>query len=190
MQAGSVSADCAQRTADGAAIEGYQSMTNLTVEYLEEHGLFDLPMIDACTIMKVGESTLKKACRNIGVNRWPFRKRRSLEVLESLCHLIVEHLRATLAEHGFKEAGTLLADTLAVMDRVKGCWRDKKQLYGEVQLPKNIRQFRQRLFGIRSRLNKRANAAAARGSALSATEQELLRILNTLDGGEEGDEGA
>ena len=47
----------------------------LTIERLEEH--FSLPLNEAAKQLGVCETSLKSACRKIGITKWPYRKVRT-----------------------------------------------------------------------------------------------------------------
>lgn len=44
---------------------------------------------EACSRMGIGQTTMKKLCRAIGVARWPFVKRRTIEATRQLCQKLV-----------------------------------------------------------------------------------------------------
>ncbi|DBA88627.1 TPA: hypothetical protein ACH3X1_016475 [Trebouxia sp. C0004] len=51
----------------------------INLRFLEEGGYFDLPLQVAASQLGVSMTTLKKLCRENSVDRWPFRKRKSLK---------------------------------------------------------------------------------------------------------------
>lgn len=55
-----------------------QSRQMITMTFLEEGGLFDMPIQNASAQLGLGVTTLKRVCRENGIKRWPYRKRNSL----------------------------------------------------------------------------------------------------------------
>ena len=51
----------------------------VTAAQLEREGYFDMPIKAAAERLRVGVTTLKKACRTAGITRWPFRHRFSMK---------------------------------------------------------------------------------------------------------------
>ncbi|KAL9653948.1 hypothetical protein ABK040_014161 [Willaertia magna] len=49
------------------------SAANLSYNAIATH--FRLPLHEACVALHVDESSLKKRCRELGIKRWPYRKR-------------------------------------------------------------------------------------------------------------------
>ncbi|EFC49747.1 predicted protein [Naegleria gruberi] len=45
------------------------------LSYLSISQYFKLPLHEACVALRVDESSLKKRCRELGIRRWPYRKR-------------------------------------------------------------------------------------------------------------------
>jgi len=63
------------RTKDVNGIVHQPLPVELTIERLEEH--FSLPLNEAAKQLGVCETSLKSACRKIGITKWPYRKVRT-----------------------------------------------------------------------------------------------------------------
>ncbi|DBB13743.1 TPA: hypothetical protein ACH3X3_000751 [Trebouxia sp. C0006] len=53
----------------------------ISIPLLKELGYFDVPIKVAAARLGLGVTTLKRICRANNVNRWPYRKRKSLGTL-------------------------------------------------------------------------------------------------------------
>ncbi|KAL5713808.1 hypothetical protein ACHQM5_015853 [Ranunculus cassubicifolius] len=62
-----------------------QYVASISLEDLSKH--FDRPSIEACARLKIGQTVLKRKCREFGILRWPYRKIKSLD---NLIHNIKE----------------------------------------------------------------------------------------------------
>lgn len=51
---------------------------SVDIDGLERGGYFDMPIKDAARRLDMGVTTLKKICRKDGIERWPFRLRKSM----------------------------------------------------------------------------------------------------------------
>lgn len=71
-----------QQAADAPVpLRKHESVSRITVDFLDQNGYFDRPMQDAAAELKVSATTLKKICRAHGIQRWPYRKRNHVHQL-------------------------------------------------------------------------------------------------------------
>ncbi|KAL3138874.1 hypothetical protein ABBQ32_005702 [Trebouxia sp. C0010 RCD-2024] len=56
-------------------------LDHVTVEFLQKHNCFDMPLADAAKSLDIGLSVMKRLCRNLGLARWPYRTRSSLRAV-------------------------------------------------------------------------------------------------------------
>jgi hypothetical protein len=68
----------------------------LTVEVLRE--FFHVPRSAAAVMLKISETSLKKACRVLGVETWPHTRRKSMRAASADTESIVERVADESAE--------------------------------------------------------------------------------------------
>jgi hypothetical protein len=65
----------------GNQLELQMDPKSITLEDLEP--LFDYPMEKASEKLGIGPTTMKKICRKVGISRWPYRHRQSLQKMRA-----------------------------------------------------------------------------------------------------------
>ncbi|GAB4814763.1 hypothetical protein N2152v2_001809 [Parachlorella kessleri] len=148
MQPSSSAGGCGARSAGAGGKAGPTGIAaGLTLEFLEGKGYFDMPLQKAAALLRVGVTTLKKVCRQYNIERWPFRKRSSLD------RLIVK-TREYFSEDRQQQGGEALARLEAEKQAMKG--------NVGVQLPDQVKRFRQSVFKLEHKARKRASKCSAR----------------------------
>mmetsp|Transcript_20115 Transcript_20115/g.60721 ORF Transcript_20115/g.60721 Transcript_20115/m.60721 type:complete len:411 (+) Transcript_20115:414-1646(+) len=72
---------------------------HITVDMLSQSGFLDMPIQEAAKQLGIGLSVLKRVCREKGLVRWPFRKRKSLNnVMQQTKTFLAEDKQAAVLE--------------------------------------------------------------------------------------------
>ena len=115
------------------------STHKLTKEFLETSGYFDMSIKQAAEELKMGMTSLKKLCRQLGLSRWPYRMRQSLQRLS-------ESVKSYNAE------GLIDESEATTVEKHK-----KSQLLESRTIPQDLKRVRQKIFKLDHRKrNKRA----------------------------------
>ncbi|KAL4446259.1 hypothetical protein ABPG77_003066 [Micractinium sp. CCAP 211/92] len=150
----------------GGSGEGESMEHRLTLDFLEEHGYFDMPIQQAAAELRVGVTTLKKVCRVNSIGRWPFRKRSSLNRL-------IEKTREYFASdpEQCREALAALEEQRSVL----------KAQQGE-DIPDQVKRYRQSIFKLDYKVKKIAKEKRGhKGAALAAADKaQVVRQLGVV----------
>lgn len=60
-------------------LQSSKKLETVTLDELSKY--YHLPISEACRLLGVGQTVLKKKCRSFGIRRWPYRKMKSLDTL-------------------------------------------------------------------------------------------------------------
>lgn len=128
---------------------------HITVAYLEEHKCFDMPLVEAAKSLDVGLSVMKRVCRTLGLARWPYRTRASLQnVIEKTERYLVDHAETEDGEAASGQKANVIEALQTQMSSVTG--------RGGSDLNSAIKKYRQSIFKLNYKLKKCKSTPLAR----------------------------
>lgn len=113
----------------------------LTLKYMGERGLLDMPLGQAAETLKVSAGSLKRTCRRLGLVRWPYRQRNSLR-----------HLMASAAE--YMDESVDEGAKSAIMETLQRELDDVRSISGR-GITESTRRFRQTIFKLNHEAKKK-----------------------------------
>ncbi|PWA77067.1 RWP-RK domain-containing protein [Artemisia annua] len=135
---------------------------------------FHMPIHKAAKHLNVGLSVLKMLCRDVGIQRWPYRKLLSLQML-------INHFQG---QDGGAQRNRNMQEIITQLRE------EKRQIEENPELPisKNTKRLRQRLFKSNYKKRKTVNLELSLATSLPANVEPLQVIYpNNYSGYEEID---
>ncbi|KAF9601940.1 hypothetical protein IFM89_024274 [Coptis chinensis] len=134
---------------------------------------FGRPVREACANLKVGQTVLKRKCRDFGIPKWPYRKIKSLD---NLIHNIK-------AEVGRQQAKMNQETAEAVLETQKIIESEKELIEKRpaIQLKSETKKFRERLFKrkhLAQRAQERTSEAKKRRTNITFQPEEQEEVNN------------
>lgn len=149
---------------------------HITVQYLRDHHCFDMPLAEAAKSLNVGLSVMKRVCRTLGLARWPYRTRASLQsVIEKTeKYLADRRLDNEEGEACSGQKAHLLHALQAQMNSVTG-------LDGS-DLRSDIKKYRQSIFKLNYKIKKsKTNCKARHKIAVPQNAADRVLAHQALD---------
>ncbi|KAL0037566.1 hypothetical protein WJX77_002872 [Trebouxia sp. C0004] len=149
---------------------------HITVQYLRDHHCFDMPLAEAAKSLDVGLSVMKRVCRTLGLARWPYRTRASLQ---SVIEKTEKYLADRRLDHEEGEACSgqkahLLQALQSQMNSVTG--QDGSDLRSD------IKKYRQSIFKLNYKIKKsRTNCKARHKIAVPQNAADKVLAYQALD---------
>ncbi|PSC70490.1 RWP-RK domain-containing [Micractinium conductrix] len=162
QRSASASAGSAGGSAGGCM--GEEPDKRLNLEFLEEHGYFDMPIQQAAAELHVGVTTLKKVCRVNNIGRWPFRKRSSLNRL-------IEKTKEYFASDPEQ-----CAEALAQLEAQRTVLREQQ---GE-DIPDQVKRFRQSIFKLDYKVKKIAKERRTHKAPGPVDREQVAQVVRQL----------
>lgn len=149
---------------------------HITVQYLRDHHCFDMPLAEAAKSLDVGLSVMKRVCRTLGLARWPYRTRASLQsVIDKTEKYLAD--RRQDSEEGEACSGQkahLLKALQSQMNSVTG--QDGSDLRSD------IKKYRQSIFKLNYKIKKsKTNCKARHKIAVPQNAADRVLAHQALD---------
>lgn len=143
---------------------------HITVDMLSDNGFLDMPIQEAARHLGIGLSVLKRVCREMGLVRWPFRKRQSI-------NNVMQQTKTFLAEDKQAEVLAALEGQLQTLTGTGETFDSATKCYRQACFKLNHKINK---LGKREALNPRGAAAARptprKPMAISVAAAEKLTL--------------
>ncbi|KAL0041696.1 hypothetical protein WJX79_001057 [Trebouxia sp. C0005] len=149
---------------------------HITVQYLRDHHCFDMPLAEAAKSLDVGLSVMKRVCRTLGLARWPYRTRASLQS-------VIEKTEKYLADRRLdSEEGEACSGQKAHL--LKALQLEMNSVTGQdgSDLRSDIKKYRQSIFKLNYKIKKsKTNCKARHKIAVPQNAADRVLAHQALD---------
>lgn len=141
---------------------------DITLEMLSSGGYYDMPMSKVARLLGRTEGSFQRVCRGLGILRWPYRVRKSLQEIMAKTE---EYLDDGIQEDGMTKA-EVLKTLQAHMDDVKGISGNG--------MDKATKQYRQYIFKVNHKLARKSSKQGLAPEKPSMKVKGMLRAASKI----------